>query len=100
MDNRPPNLTRSGVIAWNKLTEYQKKYRPEEYLRSSHFRTYEHYQEFIRERRIAPFKELLLESVNTPPDPTFVENLADILANLSDKITELENNKQDKPYDW
>jgi hypothetical protein len=97
---RPANLTRSGIIAWNKLTEFQKKHLPENHLRSSHFTSYDHYQEFIKERRVAPFKERLLKGVNTPIDPEFLNNLSDILADFNDKLNELDNGKQDKPYDW
>ena len=97
---RPPNLTRSGVIAWNKLTENQKKYRPEEYLRSGHFTSYENYEKFIRERRIAPFRERLLDGVSVPFDPVFTDNLSDILADFSEQLAELDSGKQDKPYDW
>jgi hypothetical protein len=100
MINPPANLTKSGVTAWNKLTESQKKYRPEEYLRSYHFTSYEYYQEFFEERRVVPFRERLLEGVSTPIDPEFLNNLSKILADLNDKLTELDNGKQDKPYDW
>jgi hypothetical protein len=102
-NQRPPNLTRSGVIAWNKLTENQKKYRLEEYLRSGHFTTYEHYEEFIEERRIAPLRERLLDGVNTshlPVSDKLFDNLSSILADFSDKLAELDSSKQDKPYDW
>jgi len=103
MSNRPSNLTRSGVIAWNRLTENQKKYRPEEYLRSGHFTTYEHYEEFIKERRIAPFRERLLEGIDTsllPMNGKLFDNLSEILADLKDKIEELDSGKQDKPNYW
>jgi hypothetical protein len=103
MSTRPTNLTHSGVIAWNRLTENQKRFRPEEYLRSSHFTTYENYEEFVKERRIAPFRERLLDGVNTshlPVNDKLFDNLSEILADLKDKIDELDSGKQDKPCDW
>ena len=103
MITRPPNLTRSGLTAWNRLTESQKKYRPEEYLRSSHFTTYEHYEEFVKDRRIAPFRERLLDGIDTSLlriNGKLFDNLSEILADLKDKIDELDSGKQDKPYDW
>jgi hypothetical protein len=101
--DRPNNLTRTGVIAWNKLTEFQKKHLPENHLRSSHFTSYDHYQEFIKERRVAPFRERLLNEVNTshlPVNDKLFDNLSEILADFNDKLNELDNGKQDKPYDW
>lgn len=98
--DRPNNLTRTGVIAWNKLTEFQKEHRPDDLLRPFHFTSPEYYEEFFKERRVAPFKERLLKGVNTPIDPEFLNNLSEILADFNDKLNELENGKQDKPYDW
>jgi hypothetical protein len=100
---RPANLTRSGIIAWNKLTEFQKKFRPEYHLHSSHFKSNNDYGVFFKERRIAPFRERLLGGVNTshlPVNDKLFDNLSEILADLNDKLTELDNGKQDKPYDW
>jgi hypothetical protein len=100
--NAPSNLTKSGVTAWNKLTEFQKKHRPENHLRPFHFTSLEYYEEFFKERRIAPFRERLLEGVNTshlPVNDKLFDNLSEILADLNDKLNELDKGKQDKPYD-
>jgi hypothetical protein len=100
---RPKNLTRSGVIAWNKLTEIQKKHFPENHLGSSHFRSHDDYGKFVKERRVAPFRERLLEGVNTshlPVNDKLFDNLSEILADFNDKLNELDKGKQDKPYDW
>ena len=97
----PQHLTRSGVIAWNKLNEYQQKECPERFLSPYHFTSYEHHAEFEKERRLAPFRERLLDGVDsTTVDPVLIKNLIDMLADFSEKIEELESSKQDKPYDW
>jgi hypothetical protein len=49
---------------------------------------------------IYSLKSRLLKGVNTPIDPEFLNNLSEILADFNDKLNELDNGKQDKPYDW
>jgi hypothetical protein len=98
--DRPNSLNKSGIKVWDKLTEFQKEHLPQNYLRPFHFTSLEYYEEFFKERRVAPFKERLLKGVNTPIDPEFLNNLSEILADFNDKLNELDNGKQDKPYDW
>jgi hypothetical protein len=101
--NRPDNLNKSGIKVWDKLTEFQKEHLPQDHLRPHHFTSPEYYEEFFKERRIAPFRKRLLDGVNTshlPVNDKFFDNLSEILTDFNDKLDELDNGKQDKPYDW
>jgi hypothetical protein len=99
MVDHPANLTRSGVIAWNKLSDRQKTF-AEQYLRSSHFTSYEHYDEFITEQRISPLRKVLLDGCTSHyTERKLIDNLCKVIADLQKKIEELESEKQDKPYD-
>lgn len=98
--SRPANLTRSGIMAWNKLSDRQKRF-AQEYLSSSHFTSYEHYQEFVTELRISPLRSALLDGCTSHyTERKLIDNLCKVIADLQEKIEELESGKQDKPYDW
>lgn len=98
---RPQHLTRSGVTAWNRLSEHRQKVCSEHFLGPHHFTSHEHYEEFVRERKLAPYRQRLLDGVDsTVLDPVFIENLIDMLSDFSEKLEDLESSKQDKPYDW
>jgi hypothetical protein len=71
-----------------------------EYLSSSHFTSYEHYLEFIAEQKISPVRKALLDGTTSQTDPTLIDNLCKIIADLQEKIKELDAKKQDAPYDW
>lgn len=95
MPDPTPHLSRSGKIFYNKLTERQ-KLRPLDYLRSHNFTDYDAFNRFRDECRLAPFKE----KIGPLTDSAALDRLCEILADLTDKINELESTKADKPYDY
>jgi hypothetical protein len=95
MPDPTPHLTRSGKAFYNKLTERQ-KLRLLDYLRPHHFTDYYAFNEFRKEYRIAPFKA----RIGPLTVPAALDHLCELLADLSDKIDELESSKVDKPYDY
>jgi hypothetical protein len=95
MPDPTPYLTRSGKAFYNKLTERQ-KLRPLDYLRPHNFTDYDAYNAFGKQCRIAPIKD----RIGSLTDPAALDLLCEILADLSDKIDDLESNKADKPYDY
>ena len=96
--SRPENLTKSGVKAWNKLSDRQKLF-AEQYLGTSHFTSSDHYQEYIEEKWISQLRNTLLNGSSFFTDPKALDNLCKVIVDLQEKIEELESGKQDKPYD-
>ena len=93
MPDPTPYLTRSGKAFYNKFTGHQKLY-PLDYLRPHDFTDYDAYIAFSKQCRIAPFKD----RIGSLTDPAALDHLCELLADLSDKIDELESSKANKPY--
>jgi hypothetical protein len=88
-------LTRSGVVVYNKLTEWEKS-RPLDYLRPHHFIDYGVFLEYEKQCRLAPFRDRIGSLTN----PDALDNLCQILVEMQDKLYELESSKADREYDY
>lgn len=95
MPDPTPYLTRSGKAFYDKLTDRQKLF-PLDYLRPHNFTNYDVFNKFGEECRLAPFKE----KIGSLTDPAALDHLCELLAEMQDKINELESSKTDKPYDY
>jgi hypothetical protein len=95
MLNPIPLLTLSGVVVYNKLTEWQKS-RPLDYLGVHHFIDYGAFLEYEKQCRLAPFKD----RIRSLTDPDALDNLCQILVEMQDKLDELESSKADREYDY
>lgn len=98
----PQNLSKSGIKFWNSLTDWQKDspYYLDYHLCGSHFESWDDYETFKKECKISPWRTRLLENVSSPEniDEQFLNNLCNILADMNEKLEDLENGKVDR--DW